>query len=319
MAAIITLNPEGRTPQIIAIIGVGLIGSAIKQFLCEHFSVSINEIATSWAISKQPDYFKLIGQNCDHAVSHISQRLGKQVPLKILWSAGSAGFGASTQDLEPEMSSFTHALQQCEVFSKNPMIDSLSFFLLSSLGGIFEGSRLIDDATSPEPLRPYGHLKLSQEAALLSSKFIHKKRILRLTTIYGYVRSRQRRSVIGTMVYNGLAQRVTPITGRMTTLRDFIWIEDLADAIANLVVDDSNPEVHVSLMASCKPSSLMEIQKIVSETIGRPLYVSYVSEASNAVDITVRNTSNYKIVDSSSLIANVQKIYLDLLTRGSIL
>ena len=42
------------------------------------------------------------------------------------------------------------------------------FFLMSSIGGLFEGQALINSESNPKPLRPYGKLKLSQEGYLQS-------------------------------------------------------------------------------------------------------------------------------------------------------
>lgn len=313
MAAVIVPNDNSLRGQVIAICGLGLIGSGTLQYFRRAQTVSVYTSPGGYAASQQERYVDLFVERLRSVIRGMDRRERGPVPLKVLWSAGSAGFAASNEQLRQEMELFSSALRALEALSSSGVAGPVSVFLLSSAGGIFEGVRLIDDATAPCPRRPYGFSKLAQEEALRAARGIATKVILRLTTVYGYMRPHQRGSVIGTMVLNGLKQRETKITGRMSTLRDYIWIEDLAQVLCELILRDGETPLRSLIVASAKPCSLLEIQGAVEKTIGTQLYMSYDLDPDNAEDITVVPNASLLRCQSSVLRVNVRKMYVDLL------
>ena len=317
MAAVIIPNDSSTRKEVIAIFGLGLIGSATLQHICRAQRVSVYTIPSGHTTFKHEHHTSLFVERFCSVLRGIDRRGRGPVPLKVLWSAGSAGFAASNEQVQQEMELFSSALDACEVLSSKGTVGPVSFALLSSAGGIFEGVRLIDDVTAPCPRRPYGFFKLAQEEALRAAHGLASKVILRLTTVYGYIRPRQRSSVIGTMVLNGLRQKETKITGRMSTLRDYIWIEDLAQVLSEVILRESEVPLRSLIVASAKPCSLLEIQDAVERTIGTKLYVSYDLDPTNAEDITVVSNASLLRCQSSVLRVNVRKMYVDLLGSTS--
>jgi len=143
------------------------------------------------------------------------------------------------------------------------------------------------------------------------------RRIYRLTSVYGYARPGQRLGLIGTLLLNGLRQRVSSISGRMSTLRDFTWVEDIARFMAG---DMLNPEhrtpLATYLLASGTPSSIRAIQKIIEDVIGRAIYVSYAQEPSNFEDTTFERVADAGLWVSSDLRTNIKKIYYEALSNA---
>lgn len=159
--------------------------------------------------------------------------------------------------------------------------------MLSSIGGLFEGQRSICWSSVPTVVRPYGALKKQQEDLLLAAGTAMGKRIYRLTSVYGSVSGRGRRGLIPALIYNGQRRHVTRIVGRLSTLRDFVWVEDVARYVGSQLVDpEPNDDGPISTLASTRPASIYEILELVESAIGHRPYIRF-AELSNSMDITV--------------------------------
>ena len=104
----------------------------------------------------------------------------------------------------------------------------------------------------------------------------------------------------------------------METLRDFIWVEDVAAFLARRIRGGKDPsDARVVTLASAKPSSLAEVQRLVEKAIGRRLYVSYSLAPSNDLDITFSPRLRPPGWEPTDLFTSVQHIHRDSLTRGA--
>ncbi len=187
----------------------------------------------------------------------------------------------------------------------------ISFILLSSAGGLFEGQRYVGPETTPAPLRPYGSLKLAQEQELLNCSAPLARTIVRLTSVYGYIRQGQRRGLIPTLICNGLKQQVSYIYGKMATLRDFVWIEDVVDHLADLLTAAALPGDSVTILAGDKPTSILEVQSLVERTLGRRIYLACLADTWNSEDITFSPAVCFRGRPGSDLRSTIRKIYQD--------
>ena len=148
--------------------GIGLIGTAIRDSLFDLEFESAAIIDFDWQdAKKRTSTFTSIASVC---VEH-TQEGGY---LSFVWSAGRASFHTSEEDALAESASFIDTIDF--VLKLREIIDSVKvkIHFISSAGGLFEGQRVVTKNSIPDPVRPYGKLKLAQEQLLEKLKrFIH--------------------------------------------------------------------------------------------------------------------------------------------------
>lgn len=303
-----------RAPCTIAVFGAGLLGSAIVNAVTSTAFLHAERIPLSWIDAALQE------RQLQELEARISETLRElpAAPFKVLWSAGRAGFAATEEETAVELESFRAVLGMTERLARRFPGVRMAFYLLSSAGGLFEGQRHVDQASKPEPRRPYGLLKQRQEQLLAASGAAVTKRIYRPTSVYGYLRPGQRIGLISTLILNGLRHQVSHITAWMSTLRDFVFVEDIARFIGRVLLeDDAEGEESAAVLAHGKPFSIYEIEKMVENVLGRKIYVSYSLEPSNQEDITFSHAVLPPGWNSSDLSSNISRIYKEAVSSGA--
>ena len=299
--------PTDAAATTVAIFGSGLIGCGTYETLRLRTQCGARVLPVDWADPEART------SHLREAETAIRGQLQDGARLNVLWAAGRAGFTSTDQETDGEWRSFTDVLAMVERVARE--FPRTSFHFVSSAGGLFDGQRHVTPQSQPAPFRPYGRLKLRQEELLQASAAPLMKRIYRVTSTYGNIRSRFRPGLVGTLVLNGVRRAVTQMSGRMDTLRDFVFIDDVASYIADRLLDDDDEMSRVLFLARARPCSLFEVQHIVEEAMGRKLYVTW-RAAENAEDITFAPSILPRRWLSSDLRANIGRIYRDLLRDG---
>jgi UDP-glucose 4-epimerase len=309
---ILTGHADGGRPAAVAIFGVGLIGSSVAEAVCR----SLNGARR---VSLPVDWSALGSLRSD--LSRVERALRDVLKsgrdLAVLWSAGRAGFASAKDDSEAELTSFREVLGLVERCAAHAPDSLVSFHLVSSAGALFEGQRHVHAGSTPTPRRPYGELKLAQEQ-LLGTSALKRRRIYRVSSVYGYVRPDVRAGLITTLVRDALRRRVTRITGRMYTLRDFVFAPDLSAYIAAQMRDPAERGAEVRILASARPTSLAEVHHRIEEVFRRKVHVSYSIEPDNAEDITFAPTVLPEGWLPSDVRSNIGLIYRDALCDGAL-
>jgi nucleoside-diphosphate-sugar epimerase len=307
---------RNRPPCTIAVFGAGLLGSAIVNAVTSTALLQSERISLSWTDAALQERQL---QELEARISAGLREPVKGVPaLKVLWSAGRAGFAATEAETAVELESFRAVLGMTERLARRLSGVRMGFYLLSSAGGLFEGQRHVDQTSKPEPRRPYGFLKQRQEELLAVSGAPITKRVYRPTSVYGYLRPNQRIGLISTLILNGLRHQVSNITAWMSTLRDFVFVEDIARFISRILLeDDAEGEESTAVLAHAKPFSIFEIEKMVENVLGRKIYVSYSLEPSNREDITFSHSVLPPGWHSSDLGSNISLIYKEAVASGA--
>lgn len=274
--------------KIIAIFGVGLIGSSILSALTASAGFAKEFMGFSFMMD---DTGRQPGELC-HIAHRISQIADKRpMDLCILWSAGTAGFTATECDIQAELAIFRKVLELAQSSVTLYPESNISFHLISSAGGLFEGQKKVTRHSNPTPIRPYGHLKKIQEELLLSSSDRMVKRIYRPSSVYGYIKRGHRMGLISTLIFNGICQQVSHIHGNRNTLRDYVWCEDLGKYIARVLLDhEGERNCSIDHLVSSKPSSIYEIQGIIEGLLGKKIYLTFHDTNTNSSDITFSRT-----------------------------
>jgi nucleoside-diphosphate-sugar epimerase len=307
----ILLNQTSAPGRITALFGQGLIGSAIVRNMILRNHTPIQSYKLVWESFRvdTPLYRALR----DYMVCTIEQTL-KLWPndhfLNIIWAAGKAGFTSDQKDADSDLNSFNSLLKLIkEIHHIHPNYP-IRFFHFSSAGGLFEGQSCITPESIPCPIRPYGRMKLSQEQALLSCSINMKRTIYRPSSVYGTIRPKYRMGLIPTMIFNGLRQSVTSIYGFDTTLRDFVWVEDIArhvcEELSDLVAQDTVTTLH-----SGRPVSIYEVRSTIERLLNKNLLVRFCPVQSNSLHITFSQQCSKANWRTTSLSTAVQQILID--------
>ena len=318
----ILLTPQGgnigrHSLPVFLLFGAGTVGAAILAEVQQFAPFESRNLPLDWKLSTTfSDQLTVIESMLDELLATWKPDGEHPHRLNFIWSAGAAGFAATDEQVSRELILYRKVLSSIErMTGRYPTIPA-TMVLMSSAGGLFEGQRGVTACSKPQPIRPYSRLKLQQEELLMQSSARLTKLIYRLTSVYGYIRNHQRRGLIPTLVANGLAQRVSQITGFSMTMRDYIWIEDVAKYITRILFEDPLLATDsVATLASCKPSSILEIQHVVEKTICRPLYLRYSPEVTNGVTMSFDTDVLPSHWSPSELATNVRKIVNDVFTH----
>lgn len=307
------LHDLNERRKIIALFGEGLIGSSIVGALPRQFTLE----------SIPFDYDKPEEQASQlRGITARILQLSADIPedLYVVWSAGKAGFSATESDAEAELAIYRRILDFACSCANLPSIKNCSMYSTSSAGGLFEGQKLVTPSSKPNPLRPYGRLKLAEEEMLLSSSERIQKKIFRLSTVFGPMKKGFRFGLISTLIYNGVCHKVSRIVGNSASLRDYIWNIDVGRHMVRELLDNSSdPKTVLVHLASGKPTSIDEIKHIIEKILNKKLFITFIDANENSSDITFSKTilpGNWQPVDIQTA---AQSIYNDWKKDGGVL
>lgn len=203
--------------------------------------------------------------------------------VSVVWTAGAGGFSSSREILDQEFAAFNDTCAIALKLSAKPWIIDCALHITSSAGGLFEGQCRVGLNTSPLPKRPYGESKLRQEKFIEALEGNVRKFVYRPSSVYGFAPN-ARKGLVATLIHNASLRESTKVFGSITTLRDFVYVEDIARFIASRIVFDHEPGTFT--LASAKPTSLGEIIALVGRTLSKHLLIEIDPNPSNSSDNT---------------------------------
>lgn len=277
--------------RIIALFGVGLIGSSIYESIIQQDKFQIFPLPFAWNnMGQLREDAGAIVNFLSELIENSAREGSDSISLAFIWSAGKAGFTAAEQCLNTELATFSIVLNLVrEIMARFPAI-TFFFHHISSAGGLFEGQRAVDNQSCPEPKRFYGILKHKQEILLSELESRLRKAVYRPTSVYGFVNNKSRLGLIPTLIRNGIQNKVSTIYGNLSTLRDYVFTNDIAMFIAKSLFDiPALPDVSTFLLGSGKPSSIYEIRHCIENLICKKIYLEFkvTADTENTSDITV--------------------------------
>ncbi len=280
-----------ETLPAVLIVGLGLIGGSIKRYLTENNKYQI--IIKSPIKWSSPDNHRFsINKILPYSFEQIKNNPNLPKKIIVIWSAGKAGFSSTNEQIQLELMMFKFFCNEIIKFKK--LFNEIDFLLFSSAGGLFEGQTNIHSLSELSIKRPYGLLKIQQENYLDSLPEISRKFSIRPSSVFGEISNRQRMGLIPTMLINGLTYKVTNIFGYYHTLRDFVWVEDIAKFVCMLINSSeylNNSCLNKIILASGKPSSIYEIKNKIEIILKRKLYIAF-KIPDNERDITYQKPIN---------------------------
>jgi len=296
----------------------GLLGSALSKHLQE--SQQFKSPAFAW------DEPELLTQQFNTEV-HNFKHQAQYEPWSVIWAAGSATTSTDEQATAHELAAFTHFT---EALKNHAPAGPGVFFLSSSAGGVYAGSinPPFTDESQPIPLSAYGQLKLDQERQAIQSLNNTCQVIIgRISNLYGPGQNLTKlQGLISRLALSAITKEPITMFVSLDTIRDYIYTDDAAKVILELINETQNQEIanagHSStvIIASGQPTSLgylINMMQDVSHTKIPVAYGSHSSAGAQARDLRLipTNTDQAENLVNTPLSAGVKNVYLDILQR----
>ena len=169
---------------------------------------------------------------------------------------------------------------------------------LSSGGTVYGRAATVPTPeTAPtEPIAAYGISKLMIEKYLALHEHLHQTdyRILRVTNPFGpFQGTRKNQGIVATLIARGLAGEPIEIWGDGSAVRDFIYIDDVVDALELASRDRS--EFRVFNIGRGEGHSLREIVSRIQKLLGQELKLVW--KDARAIDLPVSIVSNRRAAE----------------------
>jgi len=258
----------------VLLFGGGLVGSAIADALERQGLWALETIRWDWIDSEQRQ----------RQAAAFVDNLTACERIDVVWAAGTSGFPSIPEQMAQEAA---HVAEVLDLTARlRQRASSAVFHLFSSLGGLFEGQSWIDNDSQPFVHRPYGDGKAKQEAMVRAMQPDVVARIYRPSSVYGYT-PRGRRGLFSAIIASILTSRPAVIFGSPHTIRDYVLAADIGDFVAQELGREAIGE-RVHIVASGKPTSLIEAIGIIEDELGRRYYGRFDKAPHNTLDMTVR-------------------------------
>jgi UDP-glucose 4-epimerase len=134
----------------------------------------------------------------------------------------------------------------------------------------------VDETTSPEPISSYGILKLTAEKYLQMYAELYDipVRILRIANAYGPGQPWAKgQGIVARLMRCALTGESFPVFGTGTNVRDYVYIDDVAQVVAGLMA--STDGHRVLNVGSGSGYTILEMVKLVEDQTGRPINVDF--------------------------------------------
>lgn len=249
----------------------GMLGSAVCRALA-HTPTQLFESAVRINWSNEIESTRQLQANASEFAAMVQSRGSK---WQIYWVAGLGTMGSTRAEMAREAGQLKTLLAAID--QQLPLVDRSGCLLLaSSAGAIYAGSHveLITEATAAAPTTEYARGKLDHERQL--QEFAGRRpdvavAIARISTVYGpRPLAGKRQGLIAEMAYRVIRNEPIHIYVPLDTIRDYIAVDDAADALVALMGSLSGKSgVLMKIIASEQSTTISEITAIFKKTAHR--------------------------------------------------
>ncbi len=260
--------------------GCGFIGTSLIQKIVRDSESHEIRVLDNLSVGMQND----LGEVCNFQISENAQESGEGVSLKIgdirdyetcqqvvlgmdciVHLAANTGVGSSVKN--PRMDLETNITGTFNLLEAARQAGVRQFVFASSGAPAGEVTPPIHEEVAPHPVSPYGASKLAGEGycSAYARTFGINTIALRFGNVYG-PRSKHKSSVVAKFIRKALAGEVCEIFGDGTQTRDFIYIDDLIDAILLAMSFEGKGEIFQ--IATGKERTVLEVAEILQKELG---------------------------------------------------
>lgn len=269
-------------------------------------------------------------QNHDAAIDALDVQLERLIKASggdewsIVWAAGSGVIGSTIDALAAETRILTHLATKLRV--SRPAGEG-AFFLASSAGGIYAGSKHppFSEATKPRPLSPYGETKLAQEEILRTTLEGCVPLIVgRFSNLAGPGQNFTKpQGLVSQLCRAAITRQPLNVYVPMETLRDYLYVDDGAAMVRELVenaVRNQPSEPALRNLASQRPMSVCAVLRTVQQVSHRTVRVALGTNPSSKYQVRdLRVCTNFpkefKRVAITPFPVTVKRVYDDALQQ----
>lgn len=167
-----------------------------------------------------------------------------------------------------------------------------------SSGGTVYGREMkcpLHENTPTYPINSYGVQKITIEKLLYLYNYLYglDYRVVRLANPYGPYQNPN--GILGaatTFTYKALKKEEIIVYGDGSVVRDYIYIDDVIRAMANIVEKDSKYKIFN--LGSGYGTSIQQLIKVIGSTLGVDLKIKYLSERKVDVPVNYLDISRYE-------------------------
>jgi len=268
----------------VLVVGEGLIGSAVTRRLRSRPLSAESHVSIDWN-----------APNFASATTELLRDIEVD-SIDVVWAAGTFGM---TSSLEVDRLTSRFRANLKAVVSSTARLAPTRVHLVSSAGAL--GCPSGDDRF--ETLESaYKSIKSAEEqiVADLSTPF----RIHRATSVFGAVSRRGRCGLVGALIANALRRQETVLFGRTTTMRNYIYADDVGEALARAVHSTSNAP---TLLAATRSHPMNEVVATAERILRRSIPVSY-RPPTNHHDMVFSSRAVSELVPQRSLAAGMRMV-----------
>lgn len=234
----------------------------------------------------------------------------------LLWAAGASVVASQAGETDTELDTFRGLLA---ALVADPPRGPGAVFVTSSAGGVYAGSTgaPFTAATPPQPISPYGRLKLGQEQAAREQLSGRIPLVIgRFSNLYGPGHNTEKGQGLIPMLCRACVRRVPlNLYVSMDTVRDYLYVDDsaaLAWQATMRAVGEQPPAVHVEVVASGRPATVAEVIATVQSVAHRRVPLALGTDASarhQVTDLRLVPSVDVDAVELTPLPSGIKRVF----------
>jgi UDP-glucose 4-epimerase len=278
----------------VLVVGWGFLGAAVGMSLFDH-GADVRGLTRSETTRSQAAHLRgidvVIGDAGNQATIERSMR---GVDHVVYLAGGLDPPTAAELPLEDAVGTLSPLLSTLETVRS---IGDVSLTYISSGGAVYGNPTrtLATEADAPRPVSTYGVSRLAGEvySQMYAATFGITTQVVRCANVYGPGQSHSRPQGAVAVFLNRVAAGLTiSIFGNGTSIRDYVYIDDVTSVLARLVLN--RVDCGVVNLGSGAGHSVVDLLEVVSRTIGRSPVVEFVPRRPHDVDAIVLDISKLR-------------------------
>lgn len=249
----------------------GLLGGALESALVRRSGALVQTSPVGWTTGHA-------GEDLSGGLTRLVATTGAgRLGWRIAWCAGAGVTGTTDAALDLEVNTLVVFLEQ---LATTAGLGPGTVFLASSAGGLYAGGhagRPYRESDEPTPNSAYGRAKLAAEAAVTAfgARTGNSIRIGRISNLYGPGQNLSKgQGLISHLCRSTITRQPVSVYVSLDTIRDYLFVDDCAELIADLLDRPRDARTTVKLLATGHGTTIASLIAVCRQVFKRaPLVV----------------------------------------------